>query len=174
MRRRSEIAFSLFIALVVAWFVWQAAGSGPFYSGPPLPRGWGQKSALFPLVIGIPTLLLALLQVAIDLRGRRPARTAPAEEKPDLPPEVLRHRTRVILTAIVGFAVATWLLGFTLAVPLVTLLYLKVGAAEPWPISLGLTLAAGLGFFLVFVQGLSVPMPEGLLVTVVLDAIEGV
>ncbi len=173
MRRKPEIAFSVFIALVVAWFVWQAAGSGPFYSGPPMPRGWGQKSALFPLVIGIPTLILALIQVAIDIRGR-PPRAKPPGGGLDVPPEVLRRRTQVILLAIVGFVVASWLLGFTLAVPLVTLLYLKFGAGERWPISLALTVAAGLSFYLIFVQGLNVPMPEGLLLTVVLDAMAGV
>ncbi len=172
MQRKSEIAFSLFIALVVGWFVWQAIGSGPFYSGPPMPRGWGPKSALFPLVIGIPTLILAILQVAIDISGRRPAKVKPADEELDLPPEVLRHRTIVILAAIVGFVVATWLLGFTIAVPLVTFLYLKVGAAETWRLSLILTAVAGLSFYLLFVLGLNVPMPEGLLVTTVLDALE--
>jgi hypothetical protein len=171
MRRKAEIAFSLFVAVVVAWFVWQAIGSGPLYAGPPMPRGWGPKSALFPLVIGIPTLVLALVQVAIDVGGRRAAKVRSADAEPELPPDVLRHRTMVILLTIVGFVVATWLLGFTIAVPLVTLLYLKVGAGEPWRISLILTVVAGISFYLLFVLGLSIPMPEGLLVTLVLDSL---
>jgi hypothetical protein len=171
MHRKSEIAFSLFIALAAGWFVWQAVGSGGLL-GPPFPRGWGQKSALFPLVIGIPTFVLALVQVAIDIGGRRrvkpatgpgPGYEAPGE--PEVSPELVRQRTLVILGTFVGFVIATWLFSFTVAVPLVTFLYLKFGAGEAWRLSLILTVVAGLSFFLVFVQGLGVPMPEGLVMT---------
>jgi hypothetical protein len=170
MRRKYEIAFSVFIMLVVAWFVLQAAGGGPF--SPPLPRGWGQKSALFPLVIGVPTLALALLQVAFEIRGQRAAKlpVGPVAESstpaaPEVPPELVRRRTATILATTLGFVLATWLFGFTIAVPLVTLLYLKFGAGEQWPISLILTAIAGISFYFVFVEGLGVPMPEGLVIS---------
>jgi hypothetical protein len=170
MRHKYQIAFSVFVVLVVAWFVWQAAGSGPF--SPPLTRGWGQKSALFPLVIGIPTLALALLQLAMEVRGRRadkvpvtPTTVAAAAAAPDVPPELVRRRTAIILATTVGFVLATWLLGFEIAVPLVTLLYLKFGAGEKWRLSLILTAVAGISFYFIFVQGLSVPMPEGILIS---------
>lgn len=191
MQRKLEIAFSIFVVLVVAWFIWQAVGAGPLtpaavrarepegsllreLAESPLyaqlmPRGWGQKSALFPLVIGIPTLLLALLQLAIDLRARHPA-SAPAVPPAGtgVPPEVVRRRTAVILAATVGFVLATWLFGFTVAVPLVTLLYLRFGAGEGWPISIILTGVAGIAFYVIFVQGLGVPMPPGIVVNLLM------
>jgi hypothetical protein len=164
MRRKYEIAFSAFVVLVAAWFVWQAAGSGPF--SPPLARGWGQKSSLFPLVIGIPTLLLALLQLAIEIRSR-PGDKVPVRSaaEPAVPPELVRRRTATILATTIGFVLATWLFGFEIAVPLVTLLYLRFGAGEPWPISLILTAVAGISFYVIFVEGLTVPMPEGIVIS---------
>jgi hypothetical protein len=169
-KRRYEIAFSLFIVLVVGWFVLQAAGAGPF--SPPLPRGWGQKSSLFPLVIGIPTLALALLQLGLEVRGARAAKVSTvsaahtaADAEPEVPPELVRRRTAIILATTVGFVLATWLFGFTLSVPLVTLLYLKFGAGEQWPISLILTAVAGISFYFIFVEGLGVPMPEGVVIS---------
>src|SRR5687768_14515538 len=96
MHRKSEIAFSLFMAGLTGWFVWQAVGSGGLLP-PPFPRGWGQKSSLFPLVIGIPTFALAILQLAIDLGGRRKVTAAPTAA-PEVPPDVVRQRTMVILS----------------------------------------------------------------------------
>src|SRR5688572_12344765 len=150
MHRKSELAFSLFMALLAGWFVWQAVGSGGLLP-PPFPRGWGQKSSLFPLVIGIPTFALALLQLAIDIGGRRKVEVA-TPAAPDVPPDLVRQRTMVILSTFIGFVLATWLLSFTIAVPLVTLLYLRFGAGESWRLSLILTVIAGVSFELVFVQ----------------------
>jgi putative tricarboxylic transport membrane protein len=163
MHRKYEIAFSLFIVLVVAWFVWQAVGSGGLL-GPPFPRGWGQRSALFPLVIGIPTLALAILQLSLDVRGARASKVPPsAPVEAEVPPELARRRTIVILVTILGFVLLVWLVGFSLAIPISTLLYLRFGAGETWRLSLILTAIAGISFELIFVRGLNVPMPEGLL-----------
>jgi hypothetical protein len=63
----------------------------------------------------------------------------------------------------IGYFVAFWLLGFSLAVPLTTLLYLKVDAGEKWPISLLLTAGAWVFFHGLFVYTLQMPFPEGLL-----------
>jgi hypothetical protein len=62
---------------------------------------------------------------------------------------------------VLGFFAALRLLGIARAVPVTTLLYLKVGAGEKWPISLVVT--AGLWLFLygLFVYTLQIPFPEG-------------
>ncbi len=74
-------------------------------------------------------------------------------------------RTLTISCWIFGFFVAIWLLGFPTAVPIATFLYLKVGAAEQWTISLILTAFAWLFFYGLFIYLLHIPFPEGLLLS---------
>lgn len=122
----------------------------------------------FPLAIGIPSLGLALLALGLELRGARgPAMATSAVEaepaEPLRPPEVVRQRTLAMMGWVVGFFLGIWLLGFSLAVPVLTFLYLKLGAGERWPISLALT-ALGYAFFHgLFDSALHVPFPQGLL-----------
>jgi uncharacterized membrane protein YjjB (DUF3815 family) len=57
--------------------------------------------------------------------------------------------------------VAIWLLGFSLAVPVTLILYLKIAGREKWPITLLLALI-GWGFFYgLFEYTLHVPFPDG-------------
>ena len=65
MRRLSGAAvFSLGLALVAAYAVYAALR-------------WPPKAALFPLVMGIPLLVLALAQFVVELRSRAPAESFP-------------------------------------------------------------------------------------------------
>jgi hypothetical protein len=56
---------------------------------------------------------------------------------------------------------AIWLLGFPIAVPLSTLLYLKIAGKERWQMTILLTLVAWLSFYGLFDYGLHFPFPEG-------------
>jgi hypothetical protein len=83
------------------------------------------------------------------------------EPTPDVPPEVSSRRSVEICAWIAGFWVAFWLLGFSLATLVATLLYLKIAARERWRMSI---LLAEFGFAFVyglFEKALGVPFPLG-------------
>jgi TctA family transporter len=124
-------------------------------------REFGLRAGLFPWAVCGPGLVLGLIQLARDLRGRREAPAGDAEAGPVLPPEVARRRTREICLWIVGFWVAIWLLGFSWATLAMTLLYLKVSARERWPLTLLLTAVASAFVHGLFERALSVPFPPG-------------
>jgi TctA family transporter len=150
MRLNWAALFSLLLVIVLAWALWQS-------------RRFGFRAGLFPWAIGFPLLALAIVQLVMDSTGKRVEHSATSMvgTTPDLPPQLVVRRTASICGWILGFFVAIWLLGFSLAVPLLIFLYLKVGAAEKWPLTLGLT-ALAWGFFSgVFERLLHLPFPEG-------------
>jgi TctA family transporter len=125
---------------------------------------WEPRAALFPWVIGLPSLFLALYVLVRDARqNARPVKPADAltEGEPVIDPLVARQRTIAIIGWMLGFFAAIWLLGFTAAAVVATFLYLKFGAGEKWPISLALTAASWLFFFGLFDYGLQLPFPNG-------------
>lgn len=156
--RAGNLLFCLVVLLVIAWVVWQATR-------------WGPRSGLFPLVIGVPILVLAAFQLAVEIRAAlRPTQAQSGSgEHDDVPPELVKARSIAIVATVVGFVAAIWLFGFVVAVPLVTFLYLKFAAGERWGISIGLSAAAGVSFYFVFVLGLGVPAPFGVLISYFLD-----
>jgi hypothetical protein len=169
MRRGGEVAFTLLIVVVAGWVVWQSAGWALRAIGLPIapvfPTGWGPRSGLFPLVVGLPTFILALVQLAIDVRGspRTSADGMGGEGALDLPAAVIRQRAMMTLGTIIGFAVAIWLLGFIVAIPLMMFLYMKLASRESWVLSVGLSVVTGAIFYYMFVWWLNVPIPPGLL-----------
>ena len=73
------------------------------------------------------------------------------------------RRTLTILGWTVGFFVAIWLLGFSYAVPLTMVLYLKFAGREKWPITVIMTFCTWGFFYLLFQKMLNVPFPDGLI-----------
>ena len=153
--RIAQSLFALFILIVFGYVVYQAKyGFGAFEP----------RAALFPWVIGLPCLLLAIYVFAKDsLQSTRRVKVEGAAlwTEPEVDPIVERHRTLAIGCWIVGFFVAIWIFGFVPASALATFLYLKFGAGEKWPIALALTVACWLFFFVVFDYGLQLPFPAG-------------
>ena len=115
---------------------------------------WPPKAALFPLVMGIPLLVLALAQMVIDLRER---------QRPEGPPGAALAAL-AILGWMAGFIAVVLLIGFPLAVPLLIFAYLRVAAREPWPLSIALAAAAWGIFYLLFQKLLHFPFEAGLLI----------
>ncbi len=144
-----HIVFTGVLLAGFTWGVWEA-------------RDWGFRASLFPWVIGFPGIVLALAQLEIDAVGFLKQRKAAVPSEAVNP--VVVRRTLDIVGWILGFFVSIWLLGFSITVPLCTFLFLKVGAAEKWFISVLLTLVAWAGFYFVFVYSLSLPFPPGTLV----------
>jgi TctA family transporter len=123
-----------------------------------------ERPAIFPLVVGVPTLALAVLafgqEFLTTLRGGA-VQGNPSGATLALDSALVRRRTVSIISWILGFFLAIWLLGFNIAVPAATFLYLKVGARERWPITASLTLLAWVFFYGLFDQALHLPFPQG-------------
>ncbi|MBI2087993.1 MAG: tripartite tricarboxylate transporter TctB family protein [Deltaproteobacteria bacterium] len=152
MKVRPQFFFSLVLLVFFAYFVWEA-------------WEWRLQARLYPWAIGIPMIVLALVQIWLELKGVSPVKTAGATpvdfqfEKP-VDPELARRRTVNIFAWILGFFLAIWLLGFSLAITLLLFFYLKVQSREPWVLSIVLTAAGWLLFWGLFDRLLHLPFPE--------------
>jgi len=113
---------------------------------------WPPKAALFPLVMGIPLLVLALVQMIIDLR--QPPAAAPPEAG---------RRALGVLTWMVIFIALVLLAGFPLAVPIFVFCYLAIASREGWLLSGTLAAAAWGAFHLLFQRLLHFPFEDGLI-----------
>jgi putative tricarboxylic transport membrane protein len=132
-------------------------------------RNFGFRAGLFPWVIGIPTLILAIAQLGRDLYGKKKKKELYPGEIPEteVSPEDTKQRTISIILWTIGFFVAIWLLGFSYAVPLTILLYLKLAGHERWPLSIAVTFFSWLFYWGLFERMLNVPFPEGLLIELI-------
>jgi hypothetical protein len=137
----------LIVVVFFAWTLWEA-------------REWWFRARLFPWAIGFAGLALALLQFMSDGAGLVKSMRAGREEKSNAKSALARQRTLSMTGWILGFFAAIWLLGFSVAVPLTILVYLK-GARERWPISIALACLGWLSFYGLFDHLLHVPFPEG-------------
>lgn len=150
--------FTVVIAILLTLALWQS-------------RNFGYRAGLFPWVIGTPTLILALGQLARDVYGKKKKKIAGLAESVethiDIAPEIVRQRTLAILLWTIGFFVAIWLLGFSYAVPLTLLLYLKFAGSEKWPMTIAVTFFTWLFYWSLFEWLLKVPFPEGLLIELI-------
>jgi hypothetical protein len=131
--------FSLGLAVVAGYAVYSALR-------------WPPKAALFPLVMGIPLLVLTLTQLVVELRAPR---TVPAEHA--------TGRAMAVLAWMAGFILLVLLLGFPFAVPLFVLAYLLIGGREGWMLSVALAAAAWGAFHLLFQRLLHFPFEPGLI-----------
>jgi len=131
-------------------------------------RPMEERAALFPMVLGVPCLALALAAFGQELFNilRRATETAnPGEIASALEPAVVRSRAFSIVAWILGFFLAIWLLGFVIAVPVASFLYFRFAGGEKWSTSIPLSLAAWAVFYGLFDYFLHLPFPEGTLLT---------
>jgi heme/copper-type cytochrome/quinol oxidase subunit 2 len=141
--------FTVVVVVLLALALWQS-------------RNFGIRAGLFPWVIGIPTLLLACTQILKEIGGRQKSE---AKEGAEVEPKIARQRTIAIISWIIGTFLLIWLLGFSWAVPLLILLYLKLAGRERWPLTLTVTICSWLFFYALFEKTLNVPFPDPLLFT---------
>jgi hypothetical protein len=134
-----------------------------------LAKDWRLQARLYPYAIGIPMVILAIIQVILDLKGveRKQTDAAPVDFQfsQNIDPALARRRTINIFTWIFGFFLGIWLLGFIITIPLLVFSYLKLYSGEPWGLSIILTAVAWLAFYALFVRLLHLPFPEGLILT---------
>lgn len=157
MKLKLGVVLSLLLMLFFGFFVWEA-------------RDWRFQARLYPWAIGLPMLALALVQLILELKGRDQKITsteAPVDFQfsQTVDRAVARHRTINVFSWIFGFLMAIWLIGFSAAVPLLVLLYLRLQSREGRMLSLVLTAAAWIVFWGLFIRLLRLPFPEGVLIT---------
>ena len=125
MKRAWQAVFSFFIMGVGIWVVAAA-------------RGWPWKAALFPVVIGIPIIVLAGLEGILTLRGsdgKERGHAVDMQLTEDISPALMRQRTLRAFAWLFGFFGIILVVGFPLAVPLFVFLYLTLEAREGWLLS---------------------------------------
>ena len=128
------------------------------------------QARLYPWAIGIPMVILALVQVILDLRGYKAKQTsdgAPVDFQftQTIEPAVARKRAITMFSWLLGFFLLVWLLGFEYGIPLMVFGYLKFQSNESWVLSITLTVVAFVFFWLLFVKLLTLPFPQGLIFT---------
>jgi hypothetical protein len=127
-------------------------------------RPMEESAALFPTIIGIPTLALALLAFGQEFfhtlrsegHGANPTAISSSAAM-----AVIRGRAVSIIAWTLGFFLAIWLLGFVIAVPVASFLYFRFAGGEKWATSIVLSLAAWAVFYGLFDYLLHLPFPEG-------------
>ena len=132
MKIRPAAIFSFCALIFFIVFVYQA-------------QEWRLQARLYPWAIGIPMIILAVIQVILDLKGvraKQPSDGAPVDFQfsTDVDPAVARRRTINIFVWILGFFVGIVLLGFTITIPLLVFSYLKFQSGESWLLSIILTI----------------------------------
>jgi len=155
MRISAPAIFSFFL-VVLAAFAIGSAWSWPF------------KTQLFPLVTAIPLLVLVLVQLFVDLRGKAEAADGPAVDlalSTEVPEAIARRRTLLTFAWMVAFIALVFLIGFPLAVPLFMFCYLMLQSAAGWWRSLALTAVAWGFFYGLFERLLRFPFGEGVVQT---------
>jgi len=133
-------------------------------------KDWRLQARLYPWVIAIPMVVLALIQVIFDLKGieRKQEDAAPVDfqfTQTTVEPKEARRRAINIFGWFFGFFGGIWLVGFSIAIALMVFGYLKIQSNEKWPISIILTVLAWVSFWGLFVKLLNLPFPDGMIQT---------
>jgi putative tricarboxylic transport membrane protein len=144
---------TLFNLLIIAVFVcalWRS-------------RSFDFKTGIFPWVIGVSVLALAIAQFLIDCMGKGQEHAVDRAEQsvPQVPSHLANRRTAAIFGWILGCFVAIWLFGFSIGGPLCTFVQLKFSSREKWPLTLILTALAAVIIYGLFDLVLHVPFPSG-------------
>jgi hypothetical protein len=164
---RKAALMSLVVLVVFAVAIAQMQ----FTTTPPFP----QRAKLFPLIVAVPMVVIALYQVVMDLWARPakkdeegPERAIPSSvEVEEYAPEFddnikpTAQQTREALFWFFAFFVMVWSLGFMIAIPLFTFVYFVIASRDKWYWGL---VAASISFaFLygMFDQALHIPMLQG-------------
>jgi len=129
---------------------------------------WRMQARLYPWAIGIPMLILAIIQVILDLKGvkaKQSTDAAPVDFQftKEIEPAIAKKRAITMFAWLFGFFIAILLVGFSIAIPLMMFTYMRFQGKESWVLSLVLTVIAFTCYYLLFVRVLNLPFPEGLL-----------
>lgn len=126
--------------------------------------GWPPSTALLPRAVGIPLMVLCLVQVvvAVSRGGERSRRGMDMTIGAGVPRSLVRRRALVFVLALLSFLLIIWALGFQIAGVLAVAGYAKLIGRESWRMSVALGVGAGLVVFALR-ELLRVPLPQGAL-----------
>jgi len=152
---KPKLNLHFFLALGVALFAGYA-----LYSA----MDWPFRTALFPRLIAVPLLLLALVEMgwsALGAEKQREGHAVDFELTTEIDSVAARRRTLTIVAWIFGFFILILLVGFPAGVPLFVFLYLKFAGKEGWGLALVLTVLSWLLMTGLFDWLLHIPFPDG-------------
>jgi len=159
------------------------------------------EARFMPWVVGIPPILLCLLQLVLDARERRRAAEAvdtrsdldkgldqasriagrpvefniaalPVADAPQMSPEEQVRRELILWGYFLGFIGGILLFGFWVAIPVFLVCFLRFQAKSSWSTALLLGLGASIVLFFVFERGLKVQLHRGFVVNAVVDYLD--
>ena len=110
MKVRPQAIFSFLFLIFFIVFVYQA-------------QEWRLQARLYPWAIGIPMIILAIIQVILDLKGvdRKQKDEAPVMDyqfSQTVEPAVAKRRAIIMFGWLFGFLLSIWLIGFSITIPL--------------------------------------------------------
>jgi hypothetical protein len=128
--------------------------------------GWPFRAALFPLAVGIPVLLLTVIELICVITGRTETLAEESlgtdfrlSETAD--PRLAGRRTVTIILWIIGFLLLILLAGFPIAIALFFVMYMRFGADENWGTTITTASIAWAAFYFLFIWLLNTPLHEG-------------
>ncbi|WP_455274984.1 tripartite tricarboxylate transporter TctB family protein [Rhizobium herbae] len=119
------------------------------------------KARFMPLIVGVPAIVLCLIQLAIDLfhtpktvfhgapRAGVSHAAGPEPELPEFGPHTVRQEL-MMWTYLVSFVTGILLFGFYASVPVLLLTFLRLQAEASWRFSAALAAAATVVLYLMF------------------------
>lgn len=128
------------------------------------------QARLYPWAIGIPMVVLAFAQVILDMRGVKAKQSDDAtpmdfQFTKDVDAGTAKKRAIIMFAWLLGFFFLIVFFGFPIGIPLMMFAYLKFQGNESWLLSTVLTVVAWLFFYGLFVKLLTLPFPEGKIIT---------
>ena len=127
---------------------------------------WPFRAALFPLAVGIPVLLLTLIELMCVITGRTETLAEESlgtdfrlSEPTDS--RLAGRRTVAIIGWIISFLLLILLTGFPVAIALFFFLYLQFGTDESLGTAIITAIVAWAAFYFLFIWVLNTPLHEG-------------
>jgi uncharacterized membrane protein YoaK (UPF0700 family) len=155
--QRSEVLFTLCMVVILAAALLAS-------------RGWSQRAGLFPWVVLVPTLLLAVWQLIDDVRGKTTPPTLVIGDEGEateldqaLTSEETARRGGVLVAWILGFLGIIWVLGWAIGGGLASAAYLRIAWHERWRVAIIYGVVTYLFVEILFRELLNIPFDEGML-----------
>jgi hypothetical protein len=133
-RAIGDFLFTATIVVVIAVALWASLT-------------WPYEARLLPWIIGVPTIVLCLLTLALvarriwSLEPEEQVQLLDIQADRDLPGTIVAIRATAMFGWVLGFFGAIWLVGFLPSVPLFIFLYLVVQGREKWWVALVVSVA---------------------------------
>ena len=156
MRVNPVILFTVFLIVLFSFAVFEA-------------KDFAFAGRLFPLIVGIPAIVLTLIQLFSDLRANHKGDETKPQDFVDIAPDlsipwpVVRTRALRFLCWILGLYLAIWIVGFKIAIPLFFIAFMRLEGKARWVIIISLTAVSVYVIFHYFEELLGVFWPQPLI-----------